>query len=122
MLISYKWHVYHNPSFKPLFSDVNEAPTSIRLSNTNVNESDSSSIFIGTLSAEDPEGTNQTFTYSVRGSFRINGTNRDQLVHDGPIDFERTPVISVNIRVTDNGGLYLEKEFLITITGGFMVN
>ena len=100
---------------------MNEAPTSLELSNASVNESESSSIFIGTLSAEDPEGTNQIFTYTVRGaqSFSINGTNNDQLFHVGPLDFELTPVLSVRVRVTDNGGLFFEKEFSITIKGLF---
>ncbi|XP_028415344.1 protocadherin-23-like isoform X2 [Dendronephthya gigantea] len=105
-------------SFLIEITDVNEAPQSLILSNTSVRESTSNEIFISTLSAKDPEGTNQSFTYTVRepgSSFRISGANKDQLVHIGMIDFERTPSITVLLRVTDNGGLFLEKEFQITV-------
>ena len=78
-------------------------------------------IYIGTLSATDPEGINQTFIYTVRDSqsFRIGGTNKDQLFFLGPLDFEHTPSVSVHVRVTDNGELYLEKIFTITVQGLF---
>jgi hypothetical protein len=76
-------------------------------------------IYIATLSAEDPDGMNQVFTYSARDSqsFRIGGTNQDQLFFLGPLHFEHTPSISVHLRVTDNGGLYLEKIFTIMVQG-----
>jgi hypothetical protein len=76
---------------------------------------------IGTLSAEDPEGINQTFIYTVRDSqsFRIGGTNKDELFFLGPLDFEHTPSISVHVRVTDNGGLHLENIFTIAVQGLF---
>ncbi|CAB4044154.1 Listeria Bacterioides repeat-containing, partial [Paramuricea clavata] len=98
-------------------TDVNERPTSLVISSTSVNESDSNMTHIGTLSAEDPEGINQTFIYTVRDlqSFRIGGTKKDQLFFHGPLDFEHTPSISVRLRVTDNGGLHLEKIFTITV-------
>ena len=112
-----------NKLFKLFSSDVNERPTSLVLSNTRVNESDSNMTYIGTLSAEDPEGINQTFIYTVRDSqsFRIGGTNKDQLFFLGPLDFEHTPSISVRLRVTDNGELYLEKTFTITVQGLFKI-
>ncbi len=104
--------------------DVNEPPTSLFLSNTSVDESQSDMIYISTLSAEDPEGTNQTFTYTVRDSqsFRIGGANNDQLFLLGPLDYELTPSISVHLRVTDNGGLFLEKVFTIMVQGLFGIS
>ncbi|CAB4023992.1 protocadherin Fat 4-like, partial [Paramuricea clavata] len=98
-------------------TDVNEAPTSLVLSSTSVEESQSNMINIATLSAKDPDGMNQAFTYTVRDSqsFRIGGTNQDQLFFLGPLHFEHTPSISVHLRVTDNGGLYLEKIFTIMV-------
>ena len=106
------------------FSDVNEAPKSLILSNISAQESTSNESFISTLSAEDPDRTNQSFTYTVRdssSSFRISGVNRDQLIHVGVINFESTPSIRVRLRVTDNGGLFLEKEFTITVLGLFKI-
>jgi hypothetical protein len=52
-------------------------------------------IYIATLSAEDPDGMNKAFTYSARDSqsFRIGGTNQDQLFFLGPLHFEHTQVL-----------------------------
>ena len=50
-------------------------------------------------------------------SFRIDGANRDQLYLLEPLDFERTPSISVHIRVTDSGGLHFDNVFTITVQG-----
>lgn len=97
--------------------DVNEPPTFIQLSNTIVAESESNTSFISTLSAKDPDRTNQTFTYTVLSqSFRIGG---DQLYLLKPLDFERTPSFSVHLRVTDNGGLSFDNIFTITVQGLF---
>ena len=101
-------------------SDVNEPPTAIYLSNMSVAESGSSTIFIASLSAEDPDRTNQTFTYSVLShSFLIGGAHRDKLYYRGPLDFERTPSITVHLRVTDDGGLHFDHKFEITVLGWF---
>lgn len=94
------------------------------MSNTSVEENPSKLIYVATLSAEDPEGTNQTFTYTVRNtepeSFRINGSYNDQLFVVGPLDFEATPSIRVHLRVIDNGGLFLDKIFTIMVQGWFV--
>ena len=100
---------------------MNEEPTSLRLSGNKVQENPPAFTFIGNLSAEDPEGVNQIFVYTVSsftaGNFFIGGATHDQLLANGSIDFETTETIDVSIRVSDSRGLHLERNFVINVNG-----
>ncbi len=94
----------------------NSAPTALNLSNTTLSAGQPVNTVVGTLSTTDPDAGN-TFTYTLvsgggsgnNSSFNISG---DQL---------RTSVIltsgsyGVRIRTTDQGGLYVEQSFIITV-------
>ena len=100
---------------------MNEKPTSLRLSGNKIQENPPALTFIGNLSAEDPEGVNQIFVYTVSsftaGNFFIGGATQDQLLANGSIDFETTETIDVTIRVSDSRGLHIERNFIINVEG-----
>ncbi|XP_046847458.1 cadherin-23-like [Xenia sp. Carnegie-2017] len=104
--------------FQIFITDVNEAPTSLYLSNSTLQENSPNTTYVGTLTAEDPDGSNQSFTYTLAdntASFLIGGTNHDELFHLGSVDYELTPSLLVHVIVTDGGGLHFEKIFTITV-------
>ncbi|XP_046847649.1 uncharacterized protein LOC124441247 isoform X2 [Xenia sp. Carnegie-2017] len=104
--------------FQIFITDVNEAPTSLYLSNSTLQENSPNTTYVGTLTAEDPDGSNQSFTYTLvdnTASFLVGGTNHDELYHLGSVDYELTPSLLVHVIVTDGGGLHFEKIFTITV-------
>ncbi|WP_020476098.1 MBG domain-containing protein [Zavarzinella formosa] len=100
--------------------DANSAPTAVSLDNSSVPENAGANATVGTLSSTDPD-TGNTFTYSLvsgtgdtdNGSFSISG---DQLVTSPSFDYETKNSYSVRVRTTDQGGLYTEQAFTISVT------
>ncbi|PZX17834.1 putative secreted protein (Por secretion system target) [Breznakibacter xylanolyticus] len=98
---------------------LNETPTNISLSATTINENVAGNSTVGTLSSSDPNAGN-TFTYTLvagtgdtdNASFNISGSNLR--ITNSP-DFEAKNSYSVRVRTTDQGSLYFEKAFTITI-------
>jgi hypothetical protein len=94
---------------------VNDGPTDISLSNSTVAENAAAGTVVGTLSAIDPDvGDTHAFTLTndAGGRFAIVG---NQLVVAGPIDYEATPTLRVNVRATDSGAVWLQKDLFITV-------
>jgi VCBS repeat-containing protein len=90
-------------------------PTDILLSNAAVVENSSPGTIIGSLSAVDPnngEPVTLSLIDDASGLFAIQGGN---LVVAGPINFEQTPVLAVQVRATDRGGNIFDKTFNVTI-------
>lgn len=88
-------------------SDENVAPTGITLSNTSIVKGATE---VGTLSAQDPNiGDTHEFEI-VSGNFEISGTT---LKNDGTLSVGDH---SVEIKVTDQGGLSFSKTFSIKVT------
>lgn len=100
-------------------NDINEAPTMISISNLTVTENQPINTVIGELTAVDPD-LGATFTFSltcaVAGvddqSFNISGTS---LQISTSFDFETQNMFDVCIRVTDQGGLTLDNNFIVTV-------
>ena len=98
----------------------NGAPTDIALSASSINENISANTTVGTLSSTDPDAAN-TFTYTLvtgtgdtdNASFNINGSS---LRITGSPDYETKNSYTVRVRTTDQGGLYYEEAFIITIS------
>jgi hypothetical protein len=94
----------------------NARPTGIALSATAVDELARTGAEIGTLSATDPNA-GDTFTFSLvnpDGRFRIEGSKL--VVANGfRLDAEQAGSHQVTVRVTDRGGLSLDKTFTITV-------
>jgi Ca2+-binding RTX toxin-like protein len=98
---------------------INDAPTDISLSATNVNENVPINTAIGTFATIDPDN-NSGFTYSFitgagdndNSSFSING---DQLTINSSPDFESKSTYSIRVRSTDAGGQFFDKVSVITV-------
>jgi len=100
-------------------SNRNEAPTSLSLSVSRVDENIAASSAVATLSSRDPD-TGDTFSYSlVSGAgdsdnawFSISGT---QLRIEHSPDFEARPDYSLRIRSTDQGGLSIDQVARLSV-------
>ena len=101
-------------------TDVNESPTDIDLSPKSIAENAGANATVGTLSTIDQDAGN-TFTYTfASGSgdtdnavFNISGSS---LRATNNFDFETKSSYTVRVRSTDQGGLFTEKAFTITVT------
>ncbi len=100
-------------------NNVNEPPTNITLSNNTVNENQPINTVVGALSATDPDA-GATFTFSLTcaapgaddTSFNVSGTN---LRTSAIFDYETKSTYNICLRVTDQGGLTFDKNFVITV-------
>ena len=101
-------------------ADVNEAPTSLALSNASVLENAASGTTVGTLAGTDADA-GDSHTYSLvtgtgstdNASFTITGTT---LSTAAVFNFEAKNSYAVRVRVTDAGGLSFERAFTISVT------
>jgi hypothetical protein len=106
--------------FTVTVTDVNETPTDIALSSNSVAENLASGTAVGTLSSTDPDAGN-TFTYTLvsgaggtdNASFGISGGT---LKTAASFNYEVKNSYSIRVRTTDQGGLYFEKTFVISVT------
>ncbi len=97
----------------------NDPPSDILLTPSSVPDKLPAGSTVGRLSTIDPD-LNETYTYSfVNGegdqdnaSFTIAG---NQLQNNAKIDFATKNSYAIRIRTTDQGGLFFEKEFIITV-------
>ena len=97
----------------------NEAPTDISLSNSSVAENQPVDTAVGDFSTTDPD-TGNTFTYTLmagtgdtdNASFNISG---DSLRTSEVFDYDTKNSYSIRVRSADQGGLYFEKAFTITV-------
>ncbi len=97
--------------------DENEAPTDLSLDNTTIDESNPIGTVVGVLSVSDVDITDShTFTLKSgvtdNEAFAISG---DELVTNEVLDFETQPSYSVEVVVTDQGGLTFEQTFSISV-------
>ena len=101
-------------------ADVNEAPTSLALSNASVLENAASGTTVGTLAGTDADA-GDTHTYTLvsgtgstdNASFTITGAT---LSTAAVFNFEAKNSYAVRVRVTDAGGLTFERAFTISVT------
>src|SRR5205814_601472 len=102
-------------------TNVNEAPTDIALSNSNIAENLPAGTTVGTFSSTDPDfGDN--FAYSLvagtdstdNAAFTIDAGGN--LKTSTSFDFQSQSSYSIRVRTTDAGGLSFEKAFTISVT------
>ncbi len=111
--------LFYEKAFTITINNVNETPTDIALSASAIDENVAANSIVGTLSSTDPDDAN-TFTYSLvsgdgstdNASFNISGNSLQ--ITNSP-DYETKNSYLVRVRTTDQGGLYFEKTFTITI-------
>ncbi|MFN7840478.1 MAG: Calx-beta domain-containing protein, partial [Pirellula sp.] len=100
-------------------SNVNEHPTGVQLSNRSVLENRPSGTLVGLLSAIDPDNSD-TATFQLlpgqldNADFQIHG---NQLQSARTFDAEEKWSYEIRIRVMDAGGLSVDRDLLIDISG-----
>ena len=109
-------------TFTITVTDLNEAPSAVALSNSQVAENGGSNALIGTFTATDPDPANTHAFLLIAGSgdadnaaFTING---NQLRLNASANFEVKPFYSIRLRASDNGSpaMNAESTFMITVT------
>jgi len=95
-------------------TNVNEAPTSISLSASSIQEGNAVNAVIGTLSAIEADVGDSVIFSVVSGAdkFNISGT---QLRASVVFDRDTATSHSVTVRATDQGGLSLDQSFTISV-------
>lgn len=101
-------------------TDVNETPSSIGLTSTTIAENAGPNASVGALSTIDQD-TGNTYLYALasgagdtdNASFTVSGST---LRTTGSFDFETKSSYAIRLRSTDQGGLFTEKTFVITVT------
>lgn len=107
-------------SFVILVQDINEAPTSIALSNDKVQENQKSGTVVGQLNVTDPDNGKtqvQSFAFSISSSdpsqpFQI---QNNALATTRALNFENNAQWTVRITATDNGKPALSRTQTFTI-------
>ncbi|WLT38795.1 cadherin repeat domain-containing protein [Synechocystis sp. B12] len=97
----------------------NQDPTDLSLDSTSIDENVPDNSVVGTFSSIDLD-SGDTFTYSLvtgegdadNNAFTIDG---DRLTINQSPDFEGQSNYNIRVRTTDQGGLFFEKELIITI-------
>jgi Ca2+-binding RTX toxin-like protein len=93
----------------------NQAPDGLDLGAAPVAENSPAGALVGTLIATDPDvGDALAFTLldDAGGRFALDGSD---LVVAGALDYETSASHQVTVRVTDDGGLFLERTFAIAV-------
>ncbi|MFO0943820.1 MAG: hypothetical protein U0930_24045 [Pirellulales bacterium] len=101
-------------------TDINEVPTDVSLTQSTIAENAGTNSTVGTLSTLDADTAN-FFTYTLvtgtgdtdNGAFNVSGST---LRATNNLNFESKSSYTVRVRSTDQGGLFTEKVFTISVT------
>ena len=122
---SFQYKVYDGTAYSEpatvtiTVTDSNLPPTDISMTDQTILENQPIGTVVSYLSSVDPN-LGDTFTYSLVGgegsedndSFSIDG---NRLLSDEVFDYETKDSYTIRIRSTDQGGLWYEESFVITI-------
>ena len=111
--------LHFEKAFTITINDVNESPTDITLSGTAIDENVGANSTVGALSASDPDVGN-TFTYTlVAGAGdddnAVFNISSNALRITNVPDYETQNTYSVRIRTTDQGALFFDEVFSVTV-------
>jgi hypothetical protein len=112
--------LWFEQTFTITVSDVNDTPTAIILSSTAVAEYQPAGTSVGLFNTVDPDAAN-TFTYALvsgggstdNASFAIVGNS---LNTTASFNYVAKNSYALRVRSTDQGGLWVEQTFTITVT------
>ncbi|MCW2922761.1 MAG: hypothetical protein JWM98_165 [Thermoleophilia bacterium] len=110
---------FFEKAFTITVTDLNEAPSAVALASPDIDENAGANAVVGTVSTTDPDAGN-TFTYALvagtgstdNAAFNVSGTN---LRANASFNFEVKATYSVRVRSTDQGSLFTEQDFTITV-------
>ena len=100
----------------------NEIPDTLTLSNTSIAENSANGASVGFAVGTDPDpGAVLSYSFvaggDAAGRFTIDAATGEVTVVDGTrLDFENNPSHVIIVRVTDQGGLSLDRAFTINVT------
>ncbi len=98
--------------------DVNDPPSDITLSNSVIDEGESTGTPIGTLTVTD-EDASDTHSLSIGGldaeDFAIGGTGQNELQSNAVFDNDTKESFTIEVTATDGGGAQFTKAFTITV-------
>ena len=98
-------------------NDLNEVPTSLSLSNASINENSPVGTPVGQLTSTDVDAGDGA-TYSLvddAGGLFVVDSNTGEITVNGALDFESATNHSIITRVTDTGGLVLDRTYVISV-------
>ena len=112
--------LFIDKTFTLAVTNVNEAPSNATLTGGSVAENSANGITVGTVTGTDPDA-GSVFTYSLTdnagGRFAINANSgMISVANRSLLDFESNTSHNVTVRVTDQGGLFIDKTFTIAVT------
>ena len=116
---------YYDKTFTISVNNINETPTDITPSDTNVDENAGANAVVCTLSTTDPDnpGANQSHVYTIVGGAdaALFNTNSNELRLNNNVDFETKSTLEVRVRTTDNSApqtppsLWYEETLVISV-------
>jgi len=106
-------------AFTISLNDVNETPTDLVLSSSNVDESVTTGTVLGTVTPSDPDA-GETFTFALiddaGGRFAIDAATGEITINDGGlIDFEAAASHLLTVQVTDSANHSYSEDFTIGV-------
>ncbi|MCA9120282.1 MAG: cadherin domain-containing protein [Planctomycetaceae bacterium] len=111
---------FFEKAFTISVTDINEAPTSVAISNDTIAEEIAIGTPVGILTTGDPDANN-SFTYSLASGTGDTDNAFFTIVNDelqvaAAVDFETQSSYSVLVRSTDQGGLSVDQILTIVVT------
>jgi len=103
------------PTPTPTSTPTPTAPLDITLSNDSVNENSAINTVVGDFSTNDSVGDTHTYTILAGGNGNLFNISGNSLRTSQSFNYESATSYTVNIRSTDQGGLYYDKTFTIYI-------
>jgi VCBS repeat-containing protein len=103
-------------------NNVNEAPVSAALAGSSVAENAANGTVIGSVTGTDPDaGATLSYAFTTGGNaggrFAINASTGQITVANGTLlNFEAATSHAVTVRVSDQGGLFLDQTFTISLS------
>ncbi len=107
----------YDKTFTINVDDVDEAPTNIQLSDVSIEENSANDTVVGTLTADDPEGSEVTFTLTdnAGGRFTLADGNEIRVADGASLDFETSPSHSITVKAQDTAGNSSEATLTINV-------
>jgi Ca2+-binding RTX toxin-like protein len=107
-------------AFTITITHVNHAPSDATLTGGSVAENSADGTVVGTVTGADPDA-GDTLSYALTndagGRFAIDTATGVVTVADGALlDFESATSHGITVRVTDQGGLFVDEDFTIAVT------